>query len=226
MSKYVNGSYILWSNLKTVVLITGLHKASLNVKTGAMSQTWILKKSKPPSWATKGAGCEGCEAEDFCYIRWEQAPLSVYKAFKGGRYRTLDIDSVDSLLLAKVPMRVGSAGEPTEMPAHHWQPLLQAAGRWTGYTHKWRALKNLPYRTFCMASVHTVADMEKANGLGFRTYRVGPEPITKDEVMCPHYTHGVTCDNCGLCMGSATKAKNIYAPAHGARKNKAKEIIV
>ena len=224
MSKHMEGSYILWSNLKTVVLITGLLKPSSNVKTGAMSQTWILKKSKPPSWATKGAGCDGCEAEDFCYIRWEQAPLSVYKTFKRGRYRKIDLDSGDATLLNRVPMRVGSAGEPTEMPAHHWVPLLKVAGRWTGYTHKWRKPANLPYRTFCMASVHSVHDMKKANKMGYRTYRVGPEPITKDEVMCPHYTHGVTCANCGLCMGSSVKAKNIYAPAHGAHKNKVKEI--
>jgi len=219
---HIKGSYILWSSLKTVVLMTGLLRPSINSKTGPMPQTWILRRRSPPSVRNKGAGCKGCPADPFCYIRWEQAPLSVYKAYKRGAYEPFDFESNDVTLLNGKPMRVGSAGEPTEMPAHAWQPYLKVAGSWTGYTHKWASAGNLPYRTFCMASVHTVHEMKKANKLGYRTYRVGPEPITKDEIMCPHYTHGVQCVNCKLCMGSAIKAKNIYAPAHGARKNKIK----
>ena len=220
----VKGSFILWSNLKTVVLMTGLWRPSSNTKTGRMAQTWILRKSKPHNNKPKGAGCSGCPDDPFCYVRWEQAPRQVYKSYKAGKYKAFDMESSDVTLLSNTPLRVGAAGEPTEMPAHHWQPLLQIAGKWTGYTHKWKVPANLPYRTFCMASVHSVHEMKRANAMGYRTYRVGPEPITKDEIMCPHYTHNVTCDQCKLCMGSAIKAKNIYAPAHGARKNKAKEI--
>jgi hypothetical protein len=116
-------------------------------------------------------------------------------------------------------MRVGSAGEPTEMASHHWEDMLATIGSWTGYTHKWKIPENMHYRMYCMASVHSVEDMKLANRNGWRTYRVGGGPITDDEVMCPYYTHNVQCATCGLCKGSSTKAKNIYAPTHGARKN-------
>ena len=119
-------------------------------------------------------------------------------------------------------MRIGSAGEPTAMPSQHWEDLLGYVKQWTGYTHKWRKGDNIPYRMYCMASVHSVKEMKEANDRGWRTYRVGGEPITKDEIMCPYYTHDVQCATCGLCKGTSIKAKNIYAPVHGAGKGKIK----
>ena len=218
-----NGSMLLWKNRKTSVVVTGLGRPSKNEKTGNMAQTWVLKSNTPPSHKTKGAGCKGCPVFDACYVRWEQAPRQVYKTLKAGRYREYDGNNwQDRALISDIALRVGSAGEPTEMPAREWKKILAYVSRWTGYTHKWHIAANLGYRSFCMASVHSVRDMKKANRMGYRTYRVGGGPITKDEVMCPHYTHGVQCVDCGLCMGSSIKAKNIYAPAHGAHKNKIK----
>lgn len=222
MSKYVKGSMVLYEDNKTVVISTGLIRPSQNAKTGAMSQTFILKKNRPPTYANKGAGCEGCPVFEGCYVRWEQAPTSVHKTYKKGRYETFKWDWENLALLANHPMRVGSAGEPTEMPAQQWMEILAYVGSWTGYTHKWKDTDNLEYRAFCMASVHTVDDMKTANKRGWRTYRVGGEPMTKDEVMCPYYTAGVQCADCKLCSGTKSTGKNIYAPAHGARKSKIK----
>lgn len=219
---YINGSMLLYEDDKTIVIATGLNRPSQNEKTGAMTQTFILKKNTPPTYDAKGAGCKGCPVFEGCYVVWHQAPRSVYKAYKAGRYRKYTGGWEDKALLGRHPMRVGSAGEPTEMPAHKWVSLLEHVSKWTGYTHKWKKALNATFRSFCMASVHTVKDMEQANNQGWRTYRVGGGPITKDEVMCPYYTHDVQCATCGLCKGSSIKAKNIYAPATGARKNKIK----
>ena len=219
---YINGSMLLYEDDKTIVVAPGLNRPSQNEKTGAMTQTFILKKNTPPTYDVKGAGCEDCPAFDGCYVLWHQAPRSVYRAYKSGRYRKYTGSWEDLAMLSRFPMRVGSAGEPTEMASHHWEDMLATIGSWTGYTHKWMVPDNMHYRMYCMASVHSVEDMKQANRNGWRTYRVGGGPITDDEVMCPHYTHDVQCATCGLCKGSSSNGKNIYAPAHGARKSKIK----
>lgn len=219
---YIKGSMIIYEDDDVYAVATGMLRPSSNVKTGPMTQTFILNKKGKVSNKTKGAGCKGCPVFEGCYVRWEQAPLSVSKAKKAKRYKTMEWNWNDLSLLARYPLRIGSAGDPTAVPAYEWEQMLPYVDSWTGYTHKWAVPENLSFRVFAMASVHTVDDMKKANKLGFRTYRVGGGPITKDEVMCPHYTHNVQCAKCKLCSGASTKAKNIYAPAHGARKNKIK----
>lgn len=220
MRKNDNG-LLLYESDDTIVICTGLKRKSDNPKTGPMAQTFILKRGTPPTYDSKGAGCEGCPVFDGCYVVWHQSPLSVYKAYGRRSYEKytgswLDLAKLDTHL------RVGSAGEPTKMPAHKWREILGRVKSWTGYTHRWKQASNLSFRTFCMASVHSVKDMKKANDMGWRTYRVGGEPMTSSEIMCPHYTTGVQCIDCGLCSGTHSKGKNIYAPAHGARKGKIK----
>ena len=56
---YINGSMLLHEDDKTIVIATGLNRPSQNEKTGAMTQTFILKKNTPPTYDVKGAGCEG-----------------------------------------------------------------------------------------------------------------------------------------------------------------------
>jgi len=202
-------------------ICTGLKIPSTNTKTGPMAQTFILKRNEPPSWSTKGAGCSGCPIHDACYVRWEQAPRSVYTAYKGNRYRHYS-NSWEDVAMLNTHFRVGAAGEPTKVPARVWMEILGRVKSWTGYTHKWKVNNNLPFRAFSMASVHSPREMQQANERGWRTYRVGGGPITKHEIECPHYTTGIQCKDCNLCNGTETKAKNIYAPAHGARKGKIK----
>lgn len=61
-----------------------------------------------------------------------------------------------------------------------------------------------------------------ANEKGYRTFRVidgVDSEIMKDEIICPNYTNGVTCVECGLCNGVKglnDKRKNIVIPVHGA----------
>ena len=167
MRKNDNG-LLLYESDDTIVICTGLKRKSDNPKTGPMAQTFILKRGTPPTYDSKGAGCEGCPVFDGCYVVWHQSPLSVYKAYGRRSYEKytgswLDLAKLDTHL------RVGSAGEPTKMPAHKWREILGRVKSWTGYTHRWKQASNLSFRTFCMASVHSVKDMKKANDMGWRT---------------------------------------------------------
>ena len=83
---YINGSMLLYETSKVMVVCTGMNRPSSNTKTGAMAQTFILKRRSPPTYATKGAGCDGCPAFDGCYVLWHQSPLSVHRAYKNKRY--------------------------------------------------------------------------------------------------------------------------------------------
>jgi len=219
--KHNTNGLLLYETEDTIVICTGLKKPSDNPKTGPMAQTFILKRRTPPTYKVKGAGCEGCPVHDGCYVLWHQAPLSVYRSYKGKGYKPYT-GSWEDLAMLDTHLRVGAAGEPTKMPAHKWWEILGRVKSWTGYTHRWKQASNLSFRAFCMASVHSVKDMKKANTMGWRTYRVGGEPMTSDEIMCPHYTTGVQCIDCNLCNGTQSKGKNIYAPTHGARKGKIK----
>jgi len=73
-----------------------------------------------------------------------------------------------------------------------------------------------------MASADSVADMEAAQGLGYRTFRVTAEPfenVKGREVVCPaseEQGKKSDCFSCRACMGTSGKAKaSIQIAAHG-----------
>ena len=194
-------------------VITGLDRPSDNIKTGIMGQTFMLKKQYP-SRDVKGAGCKGCPVWDECYVNWGQAPAAVHRTAKADRYAYMG--AWEKERLTQIPLRVGSAGEPTSVPYKVWKRLLALAPNWTGYTHKWRLPKFQNFKEFCMASVHSVEEAREAQAMGWRTFRAGgiDEP-SKGEIECPNSTKGVQCADCALCKGSAIKAKSIYIKGHG-----------
>ena len=212
--KKVKGSAIFYENSRMRAVITGLDRSSDNVKTGRMGQTFMLKKSKAPTRKVKGAGCEGCPVWNKCYLFWEQAPMAVHRTAEADRYAFMGAKEDEKL--AQIPLRVGSAGEPTSVPYKVWKRLLALAPNWTGYTHKWRLPKFQNFKEFCMASVHSVEEAREAQSMGWRTFRAGgiDEPA-KGEIECPNSTKGIQCADCALCKGSAIKAKSIYIKGHG-----------
>ena len=212
--KKVKGSAIFYENSRMRAVITGLDRSSDNVKTGRMGQTFMLKKSKAPTRKVKGAGCEGCPVWKGCYLFWEQAPMAVHRTAEADRYAFMGAEEDEKL--AQIPLRVGSAGEPTSVPDKVWKRLLALAPNWTGYTHKWRLPKFQNFKEFCMASVHSVEEAREAQSMGWRTFRAGgiDEPA-KGEIECPNSTKGIQCADCALCKGSAIKAKSIYIKGHG-----------
>ena len=100
---------------------------SSNRKTGAMVQTWIMRKDIEPHHAIKtGADasvCGDCEHRPAnngsCYVLTFQAPLSIYRAFHRGSYDDRTIEQ-----FAGVPLRLGSYGDPLAVPLEAWQALI------------------------------------------------------------------------------------------------------
>jgi len=70
-----------------------------------------------------------------------------------------------------------------------------------------------------MASVDTKDEMAIAHDMGWRTFRVGSDPIAKVESNCPASEEAgrkVQCIDCKACMGTAGKARvSIQIAAHG-----------
>ena len=193
---------------------------SANRKTGDMAQLQILARHVSPTDAIQTgddrAVCGNCplrkvNGKRVCYVNVAHAPLAVWKSVK--RHPITSLRKVVSRLGNK-PLRFGAYGDPAFLPLSMLKTL--SSGRvTTGYTHQWRSVSKR-YAAYLMASVETLADRAKAKAKGYRTFRVISDlsQIAKGEILCPNYTHGTNCADCGLCNG-ASKAKDIVILAHG-----------
>ena len=195
--------------------------SSNNAKTGDMIQIWILCISEDPVTAQKTGNdsivCFNCKHRDgSCYVRTYQAPLSVYKAYKKGKYMPLDLQYLKAQMGWKA-VRFGAYGEPVLVPLKIVQFIAENSPKgWTGYTHQW--LEYNDYKNYFMASVDTPIEYEVANLNGWRTYRVGTDNSTlKGEIECPHYSNKIQCRDCRLCdgLGRHKNGKNIAVVVHG-----------
>ena len=207
----------------TVSIITF---TSANVKTGDMAQIWILNKDINPVDALKsGASKEVCFncthlVNKTCYVNVGQAPQSVYKAYKMGKYAPLDLDILKALIKWKA-VRFGAYGEPVLIPLHLVKFMAQHARGFTGYTHQWQNLAYLDYKDYFMASTDNISEVVKAHQMGYRTFRVKGENQVNlaNEIDCPNATTGVQCRDCTLCdgLGKHGKGKSITAIVHGTK---------
>jgi hypothetical protein len=215
------------------VIATGLNSASANGKTGDMLQTWILRQDVAPNEAIKtGADysiCGNCKhrGQDgkarTCYVKVFQAPLSVWKAWKRGRYaKAKDVAEVG--MDRKV--RLGSYGDPMAAPIHVWRELVSYSKGWTGYTHQWSSENGtIGWDKLCMASVDNAEEYNAAQAAGWRTFRVSAHVDNgAAEVLCPASDEAgrkTNCASCQLCMGTTSKArKSIAIVVHGATGKK------
>ena len=214
---------ILNESATTVSIITF---ASANVKTGDMAQVWILNKDINPVDALKsGASKEVCFncthlVNKTCYVNVGQAPQSVYKAYKMGKYAPLDLDILKALIKWKA-VRFGAYGEPVLIPLHLVKFIAKHARGFTGYTHQWQNLAYLDYKDYFMASADNISEVVKAHQMGYRTFRVKGENQVNlaNEIDCPNATTGVQCRDCTLCdgLGKHGKGKSITAIVHGTK---------
>ena len=207
----------------TVSIITF---TSANVKTGDMAQVWILNKDINPVDALKsGASKEVCFncthlVNKTCYVNVGQAPQSVYKAYKMGKYAPLDLDILKAMIKWKA-VRFGAYGEPVLIPLHLVKFMAKHARGFTGYTHQWQNLAYLDYKDYFMASTDNISEVVKAHQMGYRTFRVKGENQVNlaNEIDCPNATTGVQCRDCTLCdgLGKHGKGKSITAIVHGTK---------
>lgn len=212
---------ILFENESIVVIVTF---ASANRKTGDMAQVWILNKDIDPVTALKsGASSEICFdcphlKNGTCYVNVGQAPLAVYKAYKAGKYESLDMDVLKAMIKWKA-VRFGAYGEPVLIPLDIVAFMAEHSRGFTGYTHQWRNLEYLEYNKYFMASADCEADVLEAHSMGYRSFRVKGENDSNlsNEIDCPNTTTGVQCRDCTLCdgMGAHGKGKSITVDVHG-----------
>jgi hypothetical protein len=201
--------------------------ASANAKTGAMVQSFIMRRDIAPHIAIKtgqdSSVCGNCplrpvnrealkaEGKKPCYVRVWQSPRSVFAAYHNGRYLIAGVDFPARLLsqiFAGMRIRLGSYGDPYAVPSRILKSVTLHAKSITGYSHQWQRPNTGILSRFCMASVDNPADKAKAESKGFRTFRVrrDSEPLESNEIVCPASKEAgvkTNCASCGLCRGAA-----------------------
>jgi hypothetical protein len=217
-----------------VVIATGLRNRSTNEKTGAMVQTYILRSDIDPISAVRSGDdvsicgtCihrgDGTGKGRSCYVTLMHGPRAVFDAYKRGVYAKANAFEAAALFAGRM-VRLGTYGDPAAAPFALWKTALLNAKGWTGYTHQWRSVP-ARWAELVMASADSVADMEAAHGLGYRTFRVTAEPfenVRGKESTCPasdEKGNVTSCITCKACMGTSGKAKaSITIAAHGSGK--------
>lgn len=212
-----------------VLIATGFTEGSSNGKTGKMIQTWILRQDIPPHVAYKnGEGSSVCgdcphlgSNQNTCYLRWYQAPLSIWNCYKRGNYAHI---GNDFHLFDDASLRLGSAGDPAMVPGYVWsEPLLRSKNH-TGYTHQWRHDWAQHLKGLVQASCDGFADYLEATAHGWKTFLVVPKDTTNtvNAVHCAaskERGQKTNCETCHLCDGHTT---NVIIYAHGSRAGRVK----
>lgn len=209
-----------------VVIMTGLGRPSQNIKTGPMAQVWILVESQHPSEVVAkgrdGAICGTCPHRSkpsggwgSCYVRTDQAPAGVWKAYHRGLYVEATSAAARRRIGAGLSIRIGAYGDPAAVPLQVWHDLLAEAQNHVGYTHAWARRPGL--RSILMASVDSPEEAAEAQRRGWRTFRVAPQHAvpSPEEIVCPATTRDVTCHQCRLCGGASRPARSIMIEVHG-----------
>jgi len=157
-----------------------------------------------------------------CYVPYWQAPNNVYQSLD----RALELTPAE--LASRIRgrfVRVGSYGDPAAVPFEVWDRALAPIAGWTGYTHSWQRCDQR-LKDLIMASVESDAGAIEAQQRGWRTFRARQGDVTNprtglrpNEIICPasaEADHRLTCQQCGLCRGGASRsAKSIAILAHG-----------
>jgi len=219
---------ILWEGASNydgspvIVIATGFTKSSSNDKTGNMIQTWILPRDHKPNDAFKnGLGvsvCGDCTHAGYnkktCYVRWYQAPVSIWNCYQRGNYQQIDNDWH---LFDNSVLRLGAAGDPAMVPESVWTEPILRSQKHTGYTHQWRQPWAQHLKGICQASCDGFEDYLMATAMGWKTYLVTPKniPDPAGSVHCAaseERGHKTNCYTCSLCDGNTA---NVVIHAHG-----------
>ena len=205
-----------------VVILT---LSSSNRKTGNMAQVWILRSDINPVDALNQGDdvsiCGNCphrkqaNGKRSCYVNVGQAPNSVFKAYKAGRYQP-DLHALaarDAVKGRKV--RWGAYGDPALVNPLIFQILNTSADGHTAYTHQWREDWAQWTAGQMQASCDGMQDYLSAIGKGFKTFAVIPKGSRNySGKLCPATVEGSSaqCLTCSLCDGAKA---DIYVEAHG-----------
>jgi hypothetical protein len=213
-----------------IVVVAVFH--SENRKTGDMVQTYILRQDVDPVLALASGQdasiCGDCkhrpgELGRSCYVNVGQSVLAVWRAYKAGRYPVVSPAQAARLVAGRM-VRLGTYGDPAAVRARTWNIFLAHVAGHTGYTHAWNSSRARGLQGLAMASVDSLAELERAQAAGWRTFRVrlATEKIQARELACPasvENDQGRTCATCGACDGlqaGRIRQASVAIVAHGA----------
>lgn len=217
-----------------VVIVNKIAAASKNDKTGEMVQTFIIRSDVNPVQALQtGADvsiCGMCEHRPVlakntgaapCYVQVAKSVLSVFNAYKRGRYVKADPATIARVIAGK-RLRIGTYGDPFAAPVRVWQEMIQFVAGHAGYSHQWQDIRfdHAAWAPLVMASADTIDEAAQANLYGMRVFRVSVG-VDKQagEVTCPASAEGgkrATCADCMLCGGTSKQARDIVIADHAA----------
>lgn len=233
--------FVVWRGLSPVdgapivMIATGVGgRRSHNRKTGDMVQTWILREDISPLAAIRAdedySVCGSCPHRGrtdstgrriarSCYVNVGQAPMSIWRAYRAGKYPRVPWGVVERLLTGR-KIRLGAYGDPAMVPLAIVSRLARAADGWTGYTHQWRWCDR-GFADYVMASADSVADRRAARELGYRSFMVLPAGAGAPDraTLCLSVARGTSCADCRACAGTregTVRGVDIYIEAHGA----------
>jgi hypothetical protein len=222
-----------------VVIVNRITTASDNAKTGAMTQSFVIRSDVDPITALNTGQdvsiCGDCQhrprivkgkRKRTCYVNVGRSVMAVWGAFLNGRYARPGIDYDPAILpdlFEGLAFRAGTYGDPVAAPYPLWRRATVKAAAINGYTHQWRDPRFAAFRFLCMASADSVLELEAAHAAGWRTFRVrhASEPVlAKREAICPASAEAgkrTDCATCRACGGLSAKAKvSMVIIAHGA----------
>lgn len=220
-----------------IAVIVCALKGSRNVKTGDMVQTYIIRSDIDPISAVRSGAdasiCGDCVHRGdgtgkgrSCYVTLMHGPSSVWRAYQGGRYPTMDPDAAAFFLTGRM-LRIGTYGDPAAAPLSLWNALTRYVKGWTGYSHR-AAHLGPEWAKIVMASVDNPIERLAVKQKGFRTFRVGGD-ADYGEILCPASKEAgkkTVCAECRACMGTSGKARvDIYIPPHGSGARYAMERV-
>jgi hypothetical protein len=212
-----------------IVIANGLITDSQNEKTGNMVQTYILCADQNPVSANYNfkddAICGYCKhaKHGTCYVTLHEGPYSVYYAYLRGLYPVYN-EAEHSELFKDKSVRLGSYGDPAAVGYEIWENILKLTNKFTGYTHAWGNKKIDPrFKNIIMASCDTIKETQKAQSVGWRTFRIRlskNDVILDNEFICPagkeNENSEMTCSKCLNCKGlSCNSSKNPTIVIHG-----------
>jgi len=219
--------YVLWegpSKLDGSPIVVIATMNSSNIKTGNMIQTWILRSDVNPVQAVNDGNdysiCGDCphrkqaDGTRSCYVNVGQAPNSVYKAYKAGKYPRYAYSEHGNVFKGR-SIRFGAYGDPALMPMWLVKVLLTLSqSTHTGYTHQWRRFPE--FAGIFMASCDNEKDRYSAHTLGYKTFSVVAinNHAPNYAKQCPATIHNsqAKCATCKLCDGAK---RDIFVTAHG-----------
>lgn len=227
-----------------VVIVNKITDASKNEKTGALVQSFIIRSDVNPVQALQtGADesiCGQCEHRPLvakqtgkapCYVQVAKSVLSVYNAYKRGRYVRADPATIARALAGKV-VRIGTYGDGAAAPVRMWTQITRYAAGVRGYSHQWqnKGFDHAAWAPLVMASADTLEQAALANLYGMRVFRVSVGVDKQPgETVCPASAEGgrkSTCAKCTLCSGTRVQARDVVIADHAAGHERRRVIMM